>query len=107
MGIVNLTDSLSNNVSSYGKILTVKFKKPEYLSKSGDILFSATKDSGSPVQDNNPDMLQGFIEGSNVNIIKDMAEMINVSQIHSNMIAVLKSYSHVNNTAINTIGAPV
>lgn len=106
-GIINLTDPLSNNILSYGKILTVKFKHPEHLSKLGDIMFSATKGSGSPVQDNNPDILQGFLEGSNVNIIKDMAEMIDVSQVHSNMIAVLKSYSHVDDTAIHTIGAAV
>ena len=87
--------------------MTVNFKNQEYLSKYGDTLFSATKASGEPVQNQNPDMLQGYVEESNVNEIKGMVQMINVSETYNNMIQVLKSYSQVNNTAINTIGAAV
>ena len=59
------------------------------------------------MQNQNPDMLQGYVEESNVNEIKGMVQMINVSETYNNMIQVLKSYSQVNNTAINTIGAAV
>ena len=106
-GIINLTDPQTNNELYSGQILTVNFKNPEYLSKYGDTLFSATKASGEPVQNQNPDMLQGYVEESNVNEIKGMVQMINVSETYNNMIQVLKSYSQVNNTAINTIGAAV
>jgi flagellar basal-body rod protein FlgF len=106
-GIINLTDPQTNNELYSGQILTVNFKKPEYLSKYGDTLFSATKSSGAPVQNQNPDILQGYLEESNVNEIKGMVQMINVSETYNNMIQVLKSYSQVNNTAINTIGAAV
>ncbi|MHB1697344.1 MAG: flagellar basal-body rod protein FlgF [bacterium] len=106
-GIINLTDPQTNNDFYYGQILTVNFKKPEYLSKYGDTMFSASKDSGGPFQNQNPDILQGFVEESNVNEIKGMVQMINISQTYNNMIQVLKSYSQINNTAINTIGAAV
>ena len=106
-GIINLTDPQTNNELYSGQILTVNFKNQEYLSKYGDTLFSATKASGEPVQNQNPDMLQGYVEESNVNEIKGMVQMINVSETYNNMIQVLKSYSQVNNTAINTIGAAV
>ncbi|RZD14534.1 MAG: flagellar basal-body rod protein FlgF [Candidatus Acidulodesulfobacterium ferriphilum] len=106
-GIINLTDPLTNNEMYYGQILTVNFNGPKYLSKYGDTMFSATKNSGAPALNKNPDILQGYVEESNVNEIRDMAEMINVSQVHNNMVEVLKSYSNVNNTTINTIGAAV
>ena len=106
-GIINLTDPQTNNKLYYGQILTVNFKNPEYLSKYGDTMFSATKSSGAPTQNTNPDILQGYVEESNVNEIKSLAEMISVSQVHNNMVEVLKSYSNVNNTTINTIGAAV
>ena len=106
-GIINLTDPQTNNELYSGQILIVNFKNPEYLSKYGDTLFSATKDSGNPVQEQNPDMLQGYLEESNVNEIKGMVQMINISKTYNNMIQVLKSYSQVNNTAINTIGSAV
>ena len=106
-GIINLTDPQTNNELYSGRILTVNFKNPQYLSKYGDTLFSATKSSGTPVQNQNQDMLQGYVEESNVNEIKGMVQMINVSETYNNMMQVLKSYSQVNNTAINTIGAAV
>ena len=106
-GIINLTDPQTNNELYSGQILTVNFKNPEYLSKYGDTLFSATKSSGKPAVNQNPDILQGYVEESNVNEIKGMVQMINVSETYNNMIQVLKSYSQVNNTAINTIGAAV
>ena len=106
-GIINLTDPQTNNELYSGRILTVNFKNPQYLSKYGDTLFSATKSSGVPVQNKNPDILQGYVEESNVNEIKGMVQMINASETYNNMMQVLKSYSQVNNTTINTIGAAV
>ncbi|MHB8231601.1 MAG: flagellar basal-body rod protein FlgF [bacterium] len=106
-GIINLTDPQTNNELYSGQILTVNFKNPEYLSKYGNTMFSAAKNSGNPVQNRNPNILQGYVEESNVNEIKGMVEMIAVSKVYNNMIEVLKSYSQVNNTAINTIGAAV
>ncbi len=106
-GIINLTDPQTNNELYSGRILTVNFKNPEYLSKYKGTLFSETKGSGAPVQNQNPDILQGYVEESNVNEIKGMVQMLSVSKTYNNMIQVLKSYSQVNNTAINTIGAAV
>ncbi len=106
-GIISLTDPQTGSETYSGQILTVDFKNPEYLSKYGDTMFSASKDSGGPVQNQNPDILQGYVEESNVNEIKGMVQMIDVSKVYNNMIQVLKSYTSVGNTTINTIGAAV
>lgn len=106
-GIISLTDPATGDQTYAGKILTVNFKNPQYLAKFGNTMFSATKDSGQPTVNSNQDILQGYVEESNVNDIKDMADMINISQVNSYMTEVLKSYSQVDGTAINTIGAAV
>ena len=106
-GMISLTDPQTDNQFYSGRILTVNFKNPEYLSKYGDTLFSETKSSGRPSQNQGSDILQGYVEESNVNMIRGMVQMIDVSEVYNNMIQVLKSYSQVNNTAINTIGAAV
>jgi flagellar basal-body rod protein FlgG len=106
-GIISLTDPQTNNESYSSQLLTVKFKNPEYLSKYGDTLFSTTKSSGEAVQEQNPDIIQGYLEESNVNEIKGMVQMINISETYNNMIQALKSYSTVDNTAITTVGAAV
>ena len=106
-GEISLTDPQTDNEFYSGRMLIANFKNPQYLSKYGDTMFSGTKSSGAPVRNQNPDVLQGYIEESNVNEIKGMVQMINVSETYNNMIQALKSYSTVNNTAINTVGAAV
>lgn len=106
-GMINLTDTETNQEFYSGQILTVNFKNPQYLSKYGDTMFSSTNGSGVPVQNNNPDISQGYVEESNINEIKSLAEMLNISHVYSNMVQVLKSYSQVDSSTINTIGAAV
>ncbi len=106
-GIINLKNSAMNGGVYQGKILTVNFKNSEYLSKHGDTMFSATKDSGAPVKNQNPDILQGYVEESNVNEIKSMVGMINISRVYNDMIEIIKSYGSVDNAAINIVGAAV
>ncbi len=106
-GEISLTDPQTGDPMYSGTILIVNFKNPQYLSKYGDTLFSETKSSGAPVKNQDPDILQGYIEESNVNEIKCMVQMINISETYNNMIQALKSYSTVDNTAINTVGAAV
>ncbi|MFW0883578.1 flagellar basal-body rod protein FlgF [Candidatus Acidulodesulfobacterium sp. H_13] len=106
-GIINLKNSTMSGGIYQGKILMVNFKDSEYLSKYGDTMFSATKDSGVPVKNQDPDILQGYVEESNVNEIKSMVGMINISRVYNDMIEIIKSYGSVNNAAINIVGAAV
>lgn len=106
-GIISLNDPKTGNGVYAGKILTVNFKNPQYLSKYGNTLFSATQNSGGPLENKNTNILQGYLEESNVNMIGGMVQMIDVSEVYNNMMQALKSYSQVNNSAINTVGAAV
>ena len=63
------------------KIRSVEF--PRELKKVGDSFYADTPESGPPVpfQDGRgPKFLQGFLEASNVNIVRQMVEMIEVQR---------------------------
>lgn len=106
-GIINVTDPSTGQELFQGRILTVGFKNPQYLSKYGDNMFSSTGKSGDPVQQKDFNLLQGYVEESNVNEIKGMVDMINISNTYSYMIDALKSFAQVDNYTINTVGAAV
>lgn len=106
-GIINVLDPTHDIEQYAGKIMTVDFKNPELLSRNGNTLFSETKKSGKPELLKNPKIEQGYIEESNVNEIQSMVELIDISQVKSTMNNVLKSYSQIDNVAINTVGAAV
>ncbi len=106
-GIINILNPQTNENQYAGKIGTVDFKNSSLLSRNGNTLFSETKKSGKPVLLKNPKIEQGYIEESNVNEIQSMVELIDISQVKSTMNNVLKSYSQIDNVAINTVGAAV
>jgi len=66
------------------KIVTVDF--PRHLYKDGDSFYSTTPESGDARAFNNTDkvpqgeILQGFLETSNVNIVREMVSMIEVQR---------------------------
>ncbi len=106
-GIINILNPQTDENEYAGQIGIVYFKNPELLSRNGGNLFSETKKSGKPVLNDNPDIAQGYLEESNVNEIKNMVELININSTKTTMMKVLKSYSQVDSTVINTVGAAV
>ena len=63
------------------KIRSVEF--PRELKKEGDSFYVDTPESGPPVAfkpDAAPRVLQGFLEASNVNLVRQMVEMIEVQR---------------------------
>lgn len=63
------------------KLRSVEF--PRHLAKEGDSFYADTPESGPPVEflpGKGPRVLQGFLEASNVNLVKEMVEMIEVQR---------------------------
>jgi flagellar basal-body rod protein FlgG len=58
---------------------------PRHLNKIGDSMYSTTPESGLPYrpkEKNIPEVLQNFLEMSNVNIVKEMVDMIEVNRMY-------------------------
>ncbi len=67
--------SVSTSVGEKGKLRVVFFDNENLLKKEGGTLFSSKE---PPVPAENYRIVQGFVEGSNVNSIVEMTEMIKV-----------------------------
>ena len=82
----NPTDmvSMANNDWSQPVVLDrlklVDFEKIRELKKEGDSLWKETEFSGPPVPIGNTKVVQGFLEKSNVNMIREMVDMIEVQR---------------------------
>lgn len=76
--------SMSNNDWSQPIVLDrlklADFEKIRELKKEGDSLWKETEYSGPPLPPQNVKVVQGFLEKSNVNMIREMVDMIEVQR---------------------------
>jgi len=67
------------------KLQIVKVENPRHLDKVGDSMYAATPESGEPfrpAEKDMPEVLQSFLEMSNVNIVTEMVDMIEVNRMY-------------------------
>ena len=67
------------------RLQIVKVENPRYLNKVGDSMYSTTPESGEgfrPGDKQMPEVVQKFLELSNVNIVKEMVDMIEVNRMY-------------------------
>ncbi len=94
---------------SIGFIKVVEFDDPAKLEKKGDNLFSNAKGVAQEVlpKDMNSKIVQGTLELSNVNIVREMVEMINATRGYQSMQKVIQSIDGATQKAVNELGRPV
>lgn len=71
--------TVSTNEGELAQIMVVEFEKPQDLEAQGNGLYK-TEDPGTPAE--NTRVMQGMIEGSNVNAVLEMTRMIDVSRAY-------------------------
>jgi len=62
------------------RLKIVDFENVREIKKEGDSLYTETEFSGPPLPPENVKVVQGFLEKSNVNIIREMVDMIEVQR---------------------------
>ncbi len=80
-GVVSVTQPGQNNSSEIGQLQLANFANPTGLLATGRSLYSATSASGQAVLSNPGEqgvgtLAQGFLEGSNVEVVTEMIELI-------------------------------
>lgn len=102
---INNSGEVYSNGSSLGQISVVAPEKKEFLRKEGSSLF--TFDGPLPsnlIRENNHTIVQqGFIEGSNVNAVQEMSELIKAHRQFDHLQKAIQSYDSINNKAINDL----
>jgi flagellar basal-body rod protein FlgF len=83
--LVSLEENEWENLERVDRLKIVEFERPRYLRKMGDSFWEATQESGPALvaaAGDRPKVRQGFLEGANVNVVREMVEMIEVNRIY-------------------------
>lgn len=102
----NVSISRTGQVFADGQLIdTLKitdFEDYNYLSKYGDTMYEAL--SGATEKDATAEILQGYTEQSNVQVVKEMVDMITVTRAYEANQKIIHSYDSMLDRAVNQVG---
>ena len=78
--VVGMADNDWSQPVVLDRLKLADFEKIRELKKEGDSLWKETEYSGPPLPPGNLKVIQGFLEKSNVNMIREMVDMIEVQR---------------------------
>jgi len=100
--------SMANNDWSQPVVLDrlklVDFENIRELKKEGDSLWRETEFSGPPLPAENLKVIQGFLEKSNVNIVREMVDMIEVQRSYEANQKAVQAHDTELGRLINEVG---
>lgn len=86
-----------------GTLAVVTFTDPSALQKQGQNLYTAPDGAGEePALDFS--VKQGFLEKSNVNVIKEMTTMIDLNRAHATQQKIIHTFDAMDDKAISRVG---
>jgi len=91
---------ISSRAGVIGELQLVRFDNPQNLERQGDSLFS-TDQASRPAEAVR--VVQGALEGSNVDPVKQVTEMINVMRSYQSMQRTLQDYGDMRSDAIERL----
>lgn len=100
-----LVDDLGNinvNDETIAQLKVVGFENAQYLVREGDNLL-ASEQAGNILA--RPGLLQGYVEDSNVNAVKEMVELINVTRAYESLQKVVQAEDETTQAAIDQVGS--
>ena len=87
------------------KLKIVDFENIREIKKEGDSLYRETEYSGPPLPpETEPQILQAFLEKSNVNIVREMVDMINVQRSYEANQKSILTHDQALGKLINEVG---
>ncbi len=92
-----------NKDGNLGKISVVEFNDPHALKKQGHSLYINNAQENLKNEAIKTTVNQGFIEGSNVNAIKEMSELINAHRHFENIQKAISTYDQISGQIVNDI----
>ncbi|MGI5911362.1 MAG: flagellar hook-basal body protein [Syntrophomonadaceae bacterium] len=102
--LVDTQGNISVNGETICQLKIVSFENPQYLLREGDNLLASPEAANNTVM---PGVLQGYVEESNVNAVKEMVELINVVRAYETMQKVVQAEDEITGIAINQVGSVV
>ena len=103
---VNADGTISQGADQVGKLVVYDFKDTKALQHAGDGLFAPGDGSAQPKLVDKPQVLNGFLETSNVSPLTEMVNLINVSRAYEASQKVITSGDDGEDKAIQSLGSP-
>jgi flagellar basal-body rod protein FlgF len=87
------------------KLAVVTIPQKDSLQKTGDSLYSFKANSTPEVQSSlSPSLKQGYLEMSNVNVVKEMTDMIQTHRIFESTQKAIGAYDQMTDKLVNIVG---
>lgn len=88
-----------------GQLSLVEFEDPKFLQKTGLQYFTNTNAEKNPVKEAvNSQLHQGMVEGSNVNPVEEMTNLIKANRLFEHDLKVMKTFGEMMGREANDIG---
>lgn len=100
--VVDGEGNININGERVTKLKIVNFTNLQNLERLGDTLVNSDE---TPVEVEKPEILQGYIEQSNVNAVKEMVTLITVVRAYESLQKVVQAEEELNDVAINQVGS--
>ncbi len=101
-GTITVVEGTARTDSIRGKLRLASFADAQKLLKQGNNLFSAP-DGNTAQQDTKSTVRQGFVEKSNVNVVVEMANMMQVTRTYTQIANILQQESDLHKSAIEQL----
>ena len=104
---VSQNGQIFSNGAEAGRLALVEFDKHDVLDKVGSSLYKLKNNAQvTPKVSTGVVVQQGYLEGSNVNIIQEMTEMIAASRVFESTQQAIKAFDQMDDKLINQVGKP-
>ena len=100
--VVDASGAIYADGNYVDNLLITDFENYDYLIKSGDTMFMAVE--GALETPATANVIQGFTEQSNVNVVAEMVEMISVTRAYEANQKVIQSIDQTLDLAANSVG---
>jgi flagellar basal-body rod protein FlgG len=102
--LVSVEENSWKKTTLLDTLKVVNFEQPRYLAKQGNSQWKDTENSGpaqivDPAQ--RPKIRQGFVEGSNVNPVTEMVQMIEINRAYENNSKMIQTHDSLMGRLIN------
>ena len=103
----NVSISATGQITADGELVEtlniVDFEDYDYLKKYGDTMYEPV--DGATTKDAEGEILQGYTEQSNVNVVREMVDMITITRAYEAGQKVIRSYDSMLDKSVNQVGA--
>jgi len=106
-GTVSIGDNgdISEGTEVRGRLSLVDVTNPDSLQKTGSSLYTFKPNMNPELTViQTPSLKQGFLEASNVNIVKEMTDMISTNRVFESTQKAISAYDQMADKAINVVG---